>query len=73
MLLTYVVVLADPFHCTVDELIKFVPLTAKLKDDPPIVALDGLRLAIAGTGFPGTPPMTCPTVFTTTAPEFAWP
>jgi hypothetical protein len=48
--LTTVVVSAVPFHCTVEELKKSVPLTVSVKAGPPAVAEAGLRLVIVGTG-----------------------
>jgi hypothetical protein len=48
--LTTVVVSAVPFHCTVEELKKSVPLTVRVKAAPPAVAEAGLRLVIVGTG-----------------------
>jgi hypothetical protein len=50
VLLTTVVESAVPFHCTVDVLKKFVPLTVRVKAGPAAVANTGLRLVIVGTG-----------------------
>ena len=44
---------AAPFHWTVEELMKFVPVRASVKPDPPTVAVLGLMLANVGTGFGG--------------------
>ena len=41
LLLTNVVVLAEPFHCTIDVLAKFVPFTVRVTAEPPAVALLG--------------------------------
>ena len=48
--LTKVVVSPVPFHCTVAPDRKPVPLTVRVKDDPPAVAETGLRLVIVGVG-----------------------
>jgi hypothetical protein len=40
-----------PFHCTIDDAVKPVPFTVSVKEGPPAVADDGVRLPIAG--FPG--------------------
>ena len=48
-----VVVRSDPFHRTTEPAIKFDPLTVRANPAPPAVALEGLRLVRAGTGFNG--------------------
>ncbi len=48
--LTNVVVRAVPFHCTVAPVRKLVPLTVRVKSEPPAVAEAGLRLLIVGVG-----------------------
>jgi hypothetical protein len=50
VLLTKVVVRADPFHFTVEVLTKLLPLTVSVKAAPPAVADAGLRLVIMGAG-----------------------
>ena len=52
--LTYVVVRFVPFHLTTELEMKFVPLTVRVKPDPPAVADEGLRLVVVGTGLSGT-------------------
>jgi hypothetical protein len=47
--LTNVVVNAVPFHCTVAPETKFVPVTVKVKSEPPASADAGERLPIVGT------------------------
>jgi hypothetical protein len=47
---TYVVVRSAPFHLTTEPETKFVPLTVRVKADPPAVADEGLRLVVVGTG-----------------------
>lgn len=49
--LTKVVVRALPFHCTVEPLMKFVPLTVSVKPVPPAVTAFGLKPVIVGMGF----------------------
>lgn len=49
--LTKVVVRALPFHCTVEPLMKFVPLTVNVNAAPPAVAEVGLMFVSVGTGF----------------------
>ena len=68
VLLTKVVVLDDPFHWTVEPLTKLNPLTVSVKAGPLTVELGGLKLAIAGHGITGAPPITWATV-STTVPE----
>ena len=46
----YVVVRLDPFHCTTEPLMKLLPLTVRVKAEPPAVADEGLMLVVAGTG-----------------------
>jgi hypothetical protein len=46
--LTYVVAMADPFHCTTELIVKFAPVTIRVPPAPPAVALDGERLFITG-------------------------
>ena len=41
---------ADPPHCTTEPLTKLVPVTVRVKADPPAVADTGLRLVVPGTG-----------------------
>jgi hypothetical protein len=53
--LTKVVLLADPFHRTVDPLTKFLPLTRRVKGGAPAVALEGSRLLIVGHGISRLP------------------
>jgi hypothetical protein len=48
-----VVVLADPFHLTVDPLMNPLPLTASVKARPPAVAVDGAKAVIEGDGLAG--------------------
>ncbi len=49
VLLINVVVLADPFHLTVDRpLIKFVPFNVSTKDAPSAVPLVGEMLVVVG-------------------------
>ena len=50
MLLTNVVVRADPFTCTCDPLTKLLPLTVSVNPAPPAVTLVGEMLDIEGTG-----------------------
>jgi hypothetical protein len=50
VLLTKVVVRADPFHFTMEVLTKLLPFTVRVKAAPPAVADAGLRLVIVGTG-----------------------
>jgi hypothetical protein len=40
-----------PFHCTTDELMKFVPVSVSVKAAPPAVALDGEIELSVGLGF----------------------
>ena len=47
---TYVVARLDPFHCTVDPLMKLLPLTVRVNAAPPAVVEDGLRNVMAGAG-----------------------
>ena len=54
--LTYVVVRFVAFHLTTELEMKLVPLTVKVKADPPAVADAGLRVEIVGTGA-GLPPL----------------
>ena len=44
---------AAPFHWTVEELMKFVPVRTSMKPDPPAVVVLGAMLASVGTGFGG--------------------
>ena len=48
--LTYAVVRLDPFHCTVDAPMKFVPLIVSVNAAPPAVADVGVTLVVVGTG-----------------------
>lgn len=48
---TNVVVRDDPFHCTVELPTKFVPVTVKVKSDPPAIVEVGEIETIVGTGF----------------------
>ena len=41
---------AEPPHCTTEPLTKFVPLTVRVKAEPPAVADVGLRLVSVGVG-----------------------
>jgi hypothetical protein len=50
VLLTNVVASAVPFHCTVAPDRKPVPLTVRVKPDPPAFAEAGLRLLMVGVG-----------------------
>ena len=52
---TYVVVRLDPFHCTTEPLMKLLPLTVRVKAEPPAVAEVGLMLVVAGTGLLAVP------------------
>jgi len=49
--LTNVVLRPLPFHCTVEPLTKFVPVTVRANAAAPAVALEGESEAIAGAGF----------------------
>jgi hypothetical protein len=49
---TKVVVLAPPFHCTTESVMKLVPVTASVKVGFPTEALLGLRPVIVAAGFP---------------------
>jgi hypothetical protein len=51
VLLPNVVARALPFHCTIDELMKFVPVSARVKAAPPAVALGGEIELSVGLGF----------------------
>jgi hypothetical protein len=51
VLLTNVVVRADPFHFTSEPLTKFEPFTVSVKAGPPAMALVGTREVATGTGF----------------------
>ena len=53
VLLIKVVVLAVPFHCTVELLMKSVPVNVNAKEDPPEVAVLGAMPAKAGRGLGG--------------------
>ena len=55
MALTKAVFLADPFHCTLDPLMKFLPLTTSVRAGAPAVALEGSRLLIVGHGISRLP------------------
>jgi len=61
MALTKAVFLADPFHCTLDPLMKFLPLTTSVRAGAPAVALEGSRLLIVGHGLSRLPrtPQNC--------------
>lgn len=48
--LTNVVVRAPPFHCTIEVLLKFAPLTVSGNAALPAIAAVGLRLVKVGTG-----------------------
>ena len=48
MALTKAVFLADPFHCTLDPLTKFLSLTTSVRAGAPAVAPEGSRLLIVG-------------------------
>jgi len=50
MLLLYVVVRFEPFHCTVTPDTKRVPFTVKVKAAPPAVLKDGVSDVSTGTG-----------------------
>ena len=50
MLLTNVVVRADPFTCTCDPLTKLLPFTVRVNAALPAVTLEGEMLDIEGTG-----------------------
>ena len=41
MLLIKVVTRAEPFHCTTELAVKFVPVTVSVNAGPPVVALEG--------------------------------
>ena len=64
VLLTKVVVLAEPFHRTVEPLMKLLPLSVRLKVAPPAVAELGEMPDKAGAGLTEVPFITCPTVST---------
>jgi hypothetical protein len=49
VLLTTVVDSFDPFHCTTELDLKFVPVTLRVKPLPPAVALAGARELITAT------------------------
>jgi hypothetical protein len=53
VVLTNVVPRLDPFHCTDELEIKFVPLTVSVNASPPTVLEVGLRLVIVGAGLFG--------------------
>src|SRR6266700_3881202 len=55
VLLTKVVVRLEPFHWRTEPLIKFEPITVRLKPAPPAVALEGDKDVTAGTGLLVTP------------------
>lgn len=48
--LTNVVVRALPFHCTIEALVKFVPLTVKVNATPPATPELGLIAVVVGAG-----------------------
>jgi hypothetical protein len=48
---TNVVVLADPFHWTVELEMKLVPFTVRVKAPSPAKRLVGEMLVVVGTGF----------------------
>ena len=50
VLLLKVVGRLSPFQVTVDSAMKFEPLTARVKGEPPALAELGLSLVIVGTG-----------------------
>jgi hypothetical protein len=52
-LLTTVVLLAEPFHCTVAPEAKFDPFTKRVKPDEAAVATAGAKLLMTGNGFDG--------------------
>jgi hypothetical protein len=49
---TNVVARKLPFHRTVDEAMKFVPFTVRVKSPPPATVDVGLKEVVVGTGFP---------------------
>src|SRR5439155_593156 len=51
VLLPNVVVRWPPFHCTMDELMKFVPVTVSVNAAPPATAVLGERELSVGLGF----------------------
>jgi hypothetical protein len=50
---TKVVARADPFHRTTEPLMKFVPLTVRVKAAPPAATELGVSDVVAGEGFEG--------------------
>jgi hypothetical protein len=50
LLETNVVARAEPFHSTVEDDTKLVPVTANVKAVPPIIAEPGVNNVIEGTG-----------------------
>jgi hypothetical protein len=44
------VVLSEPFHRTLEPLIKLLPSTVSVKEGPPAVAHEGLKLVTIGPG-----------------------
>ena len=53
VLLTYTVVRSLPFQRTIEPFTKFVPLTVRVNEGLPTMALDGLRPVIVGAGSDG--------------------
>ena len=50
---TKVVTRSAPLNLTTEPLIKLLPLSASVNAAPPAIALSGVSIAIAGTGFGG--------------------
>ena len=79
--LTNMVGRLTPFHCTTDELMKLVPVTASVNSAPPATTLLGLSAVDTGVGFGATtvnvsgadvpPPGAGVATVTGTAPAFA--
>ena len=44
-----------PFHCSIDPLMKLLPVAVKKKPGPPAAAEFGLKLVSTGTGLPPLP------------------
>jgi hypothetical protein len=42
--------LSDPFHCTIDDVIKLEPVTVNVKPDSPISSIDGFNELRMGLG-----------------------